>query len=126
MLSCFITLSKAATSDKHSPTTLRFLGTLRGKVILILIDSGSSHTSVSQQLASQLVGGTSMAIPIVVQVANGSKLVCDTKLLDCLWSVQGYQFHSNVKVLPLQFYDMIVGMDWLQQFSPMQIDWSKK
>jgi hypothetical protein len=29
-------------------------------------------------------------------------------------------------VLPLPYYDMIVGMDWLQSHSPMKIDWVNK
>jgi hypothetical protein len=28
--------------------------------------------------------------------------------------------------LPLSFYDIIVGMDWLERFSPMKVDWKLK
>jgi hypothetical protein len=28
--------------------------------------------------------------------------------------------------LPLQSYDMILGLDWLSSFSPMQIHWQQK
>jgi hypothetical protein len=38
-----------------------------------------------------------------------------------VWSIQGYEFHSNLKVLPLASYDMILGMDWLEAFSPMKV-----
>lgn len=31
-----------------------------------------------------------------------------------------------LKVLPLQCYDIILGMDWLEQHSPMVVDWKKK
>ena len=42
------------------------------------------------------------------------------------WSVQGYEFHSNLKVLSLGSYDMIIGMDWLEAFSPMKVHWLQK
>lgn len=29
-------------------------------------------------------------------------------------------------VLPLQSYDMILGMDWLEHFSPMKVHWRHK
>lgn len=45
--------------------------------------------------------------------------------MDLPWSVQSYTFTSTLKVLPLQHYDMILGMEWLERFSPMQIDWSQ-
>jgi hypothetical protein len=35
-------------------------------------------------------------------------------------------FVADLKVLPLPYYDMIVGIDWLEAHSPMKIDWLNK
>jgi hypothetical protein len=35
-------------------------------------------------------------------------------------------FFSGLKILPLSFYDVIVGMDWLESNSPMRVDWLNK
>lgn len=35
-------------------------------------------------------------------------------------------FQDKLKVLPIGGYDMILGMDWLEEFSPMWIDWRRK
>jgi hypothetical protein len=32
----------------------------------------------------------------------------------------------NFMVFPLQHFDMILGYDWLEQFSPMKIHWGAK
>ena len=32
----------------------------------------------------------------------------------------------NLKILPLKCYDIIIGMDWLENHSPMQVHWSEK
>lgn len=42
-----------------------------------------------------------------------------------MW-ISGYAFKLTLKVLPLQCYDMILGMDWLAQHSPMEVDWNAK
>jgi hypothetical protein len=42
------------------------------------------------------------------------------------WSVQGLQFTSTLKIFPLTTFDMILGMDWLEQYSPMKIHWLEK
>lgn len=42
------------------------------------------------------------------------------------WSVQGCDFVSEAKILPLTAYELILGMDWLSTHSPMQIDWRHK
>lgn len=31
-------------------------------------------------------------------------------------------FTHSLKILPLHSYDLIVGMDWLEKFSPMKVD----
>jgi hypothetical protein len=48
------------------------------------------------------------------------------KLLQAEWYVQGYLFHSDLKVLALQNFDMILGMEWLERFSQMKIHWAHK
>jgi hypothetical protein len=40
--------------------------------------------------------------------------------------VQGCEFSSDLKILPLSTYDMILGIDWLSSFSPMQIHWAQR
>ncbi|KAF0896451.1 hypothetical protein E2562_024315 [Oryza meyeriana var. granulata] len=42
-----------------------------------------------------------------------------------MWWIQGFSFRSDVRILPLGCYDVILGMDWLERHSPMQIDWVK-
>jgi hypothetical protein len=43
-----------------------------------------------------------------------------------VWWTQGHTFTTSARVLNLQNYDMVLGMDWLEQFSPMWIHWKKK
>jgi hypothetical protein len=38
---------------------------------------------------------------------------CSSQIVDAFWFIQGQQFVSTLKVLELQHYDMITGMDWL-------------
>lgn len=90
------------------------------------MDPGSSHTFVSQTLADQLMGSTLVAKPFIVQVADGGQLLCALEFQACAGNIHSYEFQSNIKIIPLQFYDMIVGMDWLEQHSPMQIHWLHK
>lgn len=61
-----------------------------------------------------------------VRVANGATLRCTHDIVDCSWSTQGVMFNTTFKVLSLQCYDVILGMEWLESFSPMQIQWKQK
>jgi hypothetical protein len=45
---------------------------------------------------------------------------------DCQWYCSGVTFQTDFKLLSLDGYDLILGMDWLESHSPMSIHWAKK
>jgi hypothetical protein len=63
---------------------------------------------------------------ILVTIANGSKMASDSYIPQVVWWTQGHTFTTSARVLNLQNYDMVLDMDWLEQFSPMWIHWKKK
>jgi hypothetical protein len=101
---------------------MRLQGWIQQQEVLMLIDSGSSHTFVSSTLTEKLQVNTRTIAPLRVKVANGGLMHCGQELVNCEWWTQGYQFHTNFKVLLLGSYDIILGYDWLKQHSPMEVD----
>lgn len=122
----FVTISKSAWTGSTGRQTLKLNGSIQNHPLLILIDSGSSHTFLNDQLRPHLQGVTSMASTLQVQVANGAMVTCHYKLLQAQWQIQNCSFTSDISFLPLPYYDMVVGMDWLESFSPMRVDWAQK
>lgn len=94
--------------------------------MLILVDSGSSHSFVSIALAARLQGVVRATRPLSVKIADGGKMICTQELINGEWTVQGHKFSSSFKVLSLGCYDMIIGMDWLEKHSPMDVHWARK
>ena len=95
--------------------------------MLIHIDSGSTHTFVDQALSDRVsVPAQKMQRPMQVKVANGG-LVDFTKFVpELTWWIKGHNFSSAMQVLPLGGYDIILGMDWLEQWSVMKCHWAAK
>jgi hypothetical protein len=56
-----------------------------------------------------------------ISVAGGGLLSCSALLQDAEFIIDGTTFSAHFKVLPLVHFDMILGMDWLEQFNPMQV-----
>lgn len=119
-------LSAVAVASAHNPRTLQFRGSIQGQEIIILVDFRSTHSFLSSSVASQLEGVQALPIPVSVKIADGGSITCAVELSTVEWAVQGYLFHSNLKILPLGIYDLILGMDWLAAFSPMKINWQQK
>ena len=122
----FIALSAEALAGSDGPRTMRFEGTILDIPLLILVDSGSSHSFLSSAVAAQLPGVQQLSDAISVQVANGNVMLCSTHLPAAVWKIQNYHFSSDLRILPLQHFDLILGMDWLESFSPMKVHWKLK
>lgn len=92
----------------------------------MLVDSGSSHCFISEELACRLSGARRAIKHVQVRVANGGVLQCVQEYPHCRWEIQSHIFSTTFRVLPLSCYDIILDMDWLEQCSPMTVHWLKK
>uniref|UniRef100_A0A453DKY0 Retrotransposon gag domain-containing protein n=1 Tax=Aegilops tauschii subsp. strangulata TaxID=200361 RepID=A0A453DKY0_AEGTS len=97
-------LSREAFEGGESPTTMRLHGWVQDREVLMLVDSGSSHSFVSAALAVHLQGAQASRYPLSVRVANGGQMRSVQEIPDCPWQTQGVGFHTSFKISrPLQF-----------------------
>jgi hypothetical protein len=121
-----LTLSWCVVSGVLGKKTIRLHGTVDSSEALILVDSGSSATFISEQFAINSKVALTVGTPTTMVVADGNKLTCTKVATNLSWWTQGHNFTSTTRVLPLAGYDIILGMDWLEQHSPMWVHWKRK
>jgi Retroviral aspartyl protease len=63
---------------------------------------------------------------MVVMVSNGAQMVTYSKCDSLIFSIQGTEFCNDLRLLPIQGYDIILGLDWLSQWGDMRINWKDK
>ncbi|XP_071914038.1 uncharacterized protein [Coffea arabica] len=116
-----IEVSIHALAGETSHRTMKLKGLVKGRLVTALVDSGSTHCFVDEQLARDLKLGT-QGPNLVVNVANGEKV--DSKGLDkpLQWEMQGHQFQHAFNTLRLGGCDMILGVDWLAKHSPIEFN----
>jgi hypothetical protein len=105
---------------------MRIRALVHNKVMLILVDSDSSHSFVSQSFVAHTGIQAAPAKPIQVRVANGEPLLSTTRVSELEWWAQGYTFYTDMRVLQFGSYDAILCYDWLKQHSPMVYHWDMK
>ncbi|KAJ4789012.1 polyprotein [Rhynchospora pubera] len=118
-------ISMYASTDKKRISSMKFKGQIGKVPICALLDSGSTHTFVNPEVIQCLNLPIHQANPMVVMVANGEKMVTDTTCQALKFKLQGHEFERDVRLLAIQGYDMILGLDWLTSLGPMKIDWSQ-
>lgn len=52
--------------------------------------------------------------------------MCSKWIPQCAWSAGGHPFLTDFKILPLNHYDGIIGMDWLSAQGTMSVNWLQK
>jgi hypothetical protein len=119
-------LSFCAAAGTAGKKTMRLHGLYGKQEILILIDSGSTTSFLSDNLVQRAQLQPTEAPPVTVAVANGQKMMSSQEVKEFIWLSQGHTFSTAVRVLPLKCYDLVLGMDWLENHSPMWIHWIRK
>ena len=64
--------------------------------------------------------------PMIGLVANGARMVTDTKCESLQFSIQGEFFTADLRVLEVSGYDVILGLDWMTRFDPMKVNWGSR
>jgi hypothetical protein len=103
-------LSDQAIKGTTVAHTLKLHAHIHQKPAIILVDFGSSHNFISH-MAADLHPWTPLKHSMSVKVADGATLTCSHKVVNCSWTAQGVMFTTNFKILPLQCYDAILGME---------------
>lgn len=122
----FGSLSLNALAGTETGDAMKLRALVQNKVMLMLVDSGSSHTFVSSNFLKK-VGIIPLPAPAkVVKVANGDILVSDKYVPQLSWWLPGYTGCTDMRVLDLGAYNCVLGYDWLRQHSPIHHDWQNK
>jgi hypothetical protein len=121
---CHVSIHALAGSSK--PGTIQFRALVGDQVMLLLLDSGSSHSFVDSALVNKLKCSVTTIPTLKVKVAGGAYMYCDTMVPNMQWWLQGHTFAHDMRVLSLGGYDGILGMDWLEQQGLMTCNWEDK
>ena len=81
-----------------------------------MINPRSTHSYVSPKL----VEGYSLRKvkhnkSWLVQLATGTKRKVSEVVVECPIELNGLHTHADLNVLPLGYYDVLIGMDWLER-----------
>ncbi|KAG8382148.1 hypothetical protein BUALT_Bualt05G0046500 [Buddleja alternifolia] len=86
---------------------------------------GSTNCFLDEETALRLGCTVEYTTPMMVSVANGSKLISRTYSPEFTWSIQGQSFTYPVRIIKLRGCDLVLGGDWLRKYSPIEFDYDR-
>lgn len=105
-------ISLNALSGITAYQTMRVKGVVGKKVILILIDSGSTHNFLDIKTAKQLGCKLVSTCPLKITVPGEHNLVSNNACNKFKWTLQGHEYSTDVMLLSLGGCDMVLGIQW--------------
>jgi len=90
--------------------TMKVNGKIDKTTVCILIDSGSTHNFLNTTLALKLQFQLTAIKPMIVQAANGEKMVCKSMCRELRWKMQGISFQTDVYIIELSNCEMLLGI----------------
>lgn len=104
-------LSVHAMAGTVDNDTICLRALVKYQVLLILIDSGSTHSFLNSSFLERVSLPLTDMPPVTVRVTNGQQLQCDKMVKHMKWWTQGHTFEMDMHVLSMGAYDTILGMD---------------
>ncbi|XP_059277518.1 uncharacterized protein LOC132031545 [Lycium ferocissimum] len=115
-----LNLMKASEKD---PTTIKITGWTLNQPIIVLVNSGSTHSFMDPKLADKLhLKKLNLKRPMKVRVANGESMYSTQVCPRLAWQMQGEEFMFDMRLLEVGCYDVVLGMDWIDTIAPILLN----
>ncbi|XP_059292482.1 uncharacterized protein LOC132045931 [Lycium ferocissimum] len=117
-ISINVILGLSNTSSPHK--TIKIMGFVKKIPIIVLIDTGSTHSFVDPIMLKKLNKQAQfLSKTMKIVVANGQILTCDKICTGFNWKMQEEGFIFDIRVLKIGGCDMVLGMDWIDMIAPI-------
>lgn len=120
----FVSLN--ALQGTSRPDTFLVIILINGRKPVGLIDSGSTSTFMDQEFAIKSQCPLKISEVKKVVVARGGELRSEVQVPEIQYVIQGEQFSNPFNLIPLKGYDIILGADWIFQYSAITLYLKKR
>jgi predicted aspartyl protease len=101
-------------------------GMINNQTIVILIDSGASHSYIDSKMVESLdFPRRNHGKSWLVQLAMGAKRKFNEMVKSYCMDMNGLNTKEDLNILPLGSYEFLIGMDWLDQHHAL-LDYNNK
>lgn len=106
-----------------SSKTIKFMGTIHGEEVVVLIDSGATHNFVSTEVMKKLNLPIDSAKAYNVFTAGWITIRGAGSCPDVRLELQGCSITSSFLPIELGSVDVILGIQWLETLGDTKVNW---
>ena len=92
---------------------------------LMVFGNGSTHNFIDEGTTKKLSCQLSNTQPLLVTIANDSKMMSKSACLGFCWTMQGETFEAGLRLLKLRGCQIILGVNWMKRVSSINFNFNK-
>jgi hypothetical protein len=117
-------ISLNALTGFSSPQTLKLIGYIKHRKVIILIDSVSTHNFIHRCIAQETHCYLHMVNNFEIMIANGSSMKCGGRCENVYLQIGDYHLKSHMFAIDMGGCDIVLGADWLRTLGPILMDFN--
>jgi len=118
-------ISVNALTGIASYKTMRVMSSYKKKPLHILIDSRSTHNFLDEEVAKKLGCPITHIPTLSVAVADGARVTITSIVKQFSWSLHNTEFFSDMLLIPLGCYDVVLGIEWLVTMGDITLNFDR-
>jgi hypothetical protein len=118
-------ISLNALTSFSTPQTLKIIGYIKQRKVIILVDSGSTHNFIHRYISQETHCYIHAVNNFQIMIANGGSMKCGGHCENVCLQMGDYHMKSHMFSIDMGGCDIVLGVDWLRNLSPILMDFKE-
>jgi hypothetical protein len=118
-------ISLNALTSFSAPQTLKLIGYIKHRKVIILVDSGSTHNFIHRHIAQETHCYILSINNFQIMIANGGSMKCGGRCENVCLQIGDYHLKSHMFAIDMGSCDIVLGADWLRTLGPILMDFKE-
>jgi hypothetical protein len=120
-----LVISLNALTGFSAPQTLKLIGYIKHRKVIILVDSGSTHNFIHRRIAQETHCYIHVVNNFQIMIANGGSMKCGGCCENVRLQIGDYHLKSHMFSIDMGGCDIMLGADWLRTLGPIVMDFKE-
>jgi hypothetical protein len=115
-------ISLSALTSFSAPQTLKLIGYIKQRKVIILVDSGSTHNFIHHRISQETHCYIHVVNNFQIMIANGGSMKCGGHCENVRLQIGDYHLKSHMFFIDMGSSDIVLGANWLRTLGPILME----
>jgi hypothetical protein len=118
-------ISLHALAGISTPQTLKIKGYIKHRLVMVLIDSGSTHNFIHHWVTEEVNFFVRPISNFQILIANGGTMKCGGHCENVKLQMGDYHLKTHMFSIAMGGCDIVLGVEWIHTLGPITMDYQE-